>query len=116
MAMTASSTIPELTLGTRLYMARKKAGLSQQDLADACDVSRALVSMWERDIDPGPRHAHVETWAETTGINARWLHGGYAALVQDSGYKPDLAVVTDPSPRLPFDLPPAVDRPPLALV
>lgn len=38
-----------MTLGNRLYELRTKRGLSQQELAEALDVSRQSVSKWETD-------------------------------------------------------------------
>lgn len=43
------------TMGDRMWKARKTAGLEQSDVAKALDVSRALVSRWERDLsEPSP--------------------------------------------------------------
>ena len=42
--------LPHYTLGEHIRKARRDAGLDQADIADACRVSRPLVSKWERDI------------------------------------------------------------------
>lgn len=58
------------SLGGILAYARRDAGLSQEALADACGVSRPLVSKWEID-ERLPEFSEIETWAATTG--AKWL-------------------------------------------
>lgn len=58
------------TLGGFLAFARDDADLSQEALAEACGVSRPLVSHWERDLRV-PEFSELEVWAKTTG--AKWL-------------------------------------------
>ena len=38
-----------MRLGNRLFQARKKSGLSQEDVAEKLGVSRQTVSKWESD-------------------------------------------------------------------
>ena len=91
-------TLPEWTLGDRIWKARRTAGMEQSDLADACGVSRALVSMWERDQSE-PRVSQLEAVADLTGIDFGWLAGmgsrtgSFTSLV---GLPPTL------TPELPF--------------
>ena len=39
-----------LNLGNSLFQARKKSGLSQEDVAEKLGVSRQTISKWETDI------------------------------------------------------------------
>lgn len=70
----AEAVIPEWRLGDRLLRARKHAGMEQTEIAKHLGVSRALVSMWERDLSE-PRVTHIRTWAEVTGVQIEWLLG-----------------------------------------
>jgi transcriptional regulator with XRE-family HTH domain len=71
----ATAMVPELTLGERLAIARNRAGMSQQAIAEVLGVSRPLVSQWEKDHAPGPRLTHIRHWAEATGFDYGWLAG-----------------------------------------
>lgn len=39
-----------MSLGTSLYQARKKSGLSQEEVAEKLGVSRQTVSKWELEV------------------------------------------------------------------
>lgn len=39
-----------MNLGNSLFQARKKSGLSQEDVAEKLGVSRQTISKWETDI------------------------------------------------------------------
>ena len=39
-----------MSLGNNLFNARKKQGLSQEEVADKLGVSRQTISKWENDI------------------------------------------------------------------
>lgn len=41
-----------MTIGEKIYQLRKKAGVSQEELAQQVNVSRQAVSKWERDESP----------------------------------------------------------------
>lgn len=64
--------IPEVTLGVRLYMARKQAHLEQAHIAEVTGVSRALVSRWERDLSE-PKPSQLRAIAQHTGVSYSWL-------------------------------------------
>lgn len=39
-----------MNIGNSLFQARKKCGLSQEEVAEKLDVSRQTVSKWETDV------------------------------------------------------------------
>ena len=39
-----------MQLGSNLYQARKKSGLSQENVAEVLGVSRQTISKWEADL------------------------------------------------------------------
>lgn len=41
-----------MTIGEKIYLLRKKAGISQEELAQQVNISRQAVSKWERDESP----------------------------------------------------------------
>jgi transcriptional regulator with XRE-family HTH domain len=63
---------PIWTLGNRLWRAREEAGLDQETMATQLNVSRALVSKWERDKSE-PTVRQVRRWSEITGVSFSWL-------------------------------------------
>lgn len=70
--------VPEVTLGVRLYMARQSADLDQKDISKALrdaglKGSRALVSMWERDLGREPSPSQLRVIAEATEVSYAWL-------------------------------------------
>lgn len=75
--MTTATRIPAWTLGDRLAKARKLAGLSQQELADALYVSRNTVNNWEND-HTRPSGRKVAAWALRTGVDPVWITSGHA--------------------------------------
>lgn len=67
-------TEPELALGERLALARRRAGRDQAQMADALGVSRPLISKWERGKSL-PDVMQAAKWAELTGTSFGWLAG-----------------------------------------
>ena len=41
---------PAMSLGSSLYHARKKSGLSQENVAEQLGVSRQTISKWETEV------------------------------------------------------------------
>ena len=64
-----------MTLGESIYYYRKKAGLSQEALAEQVGVSRQAVSRWELD-DATPEVAKLKTLAEAFGVTVDQLLSG----------------------------------------
>lgn len=73
---------PEITLGTRLRIARERAGLRLEDVAVRLQVSRATATKWERDWDyedpdaVKPRLVFIKEWAVVTEVPYEWLLTG----------------------------------------
>lgn len=68
--------MPTSELWQRLRQARKYADLTQQDLADACSVTRGAVALWEA-AEPEhrtkPTTDHLITVSKVTGVPLEWL-------------------------------------------
>ena len=61
-----------MTLGERIALARKKAGLSQEQLGDRLGVSRQAVSKWESS-QANPDVAYVAELCRIYGVSCDWL-------------------------------------------
>ena len=61
-----------MTLGERIALARKQAGLSQEQLGDKLGVSRQAVSKWESD-QTNPDVAYVARMCRLLGVSSDWL-------------------------------------------
>ena len=62
----------KLTLGERIHAARRRVNASQEELAAALEVSRQLVSKWERD-DSVPDLVQVLRLADYTRTTLSWF-------------------------------------------
>ena len=67
--------MPMNDVGERIRRARKAAGLSQAELADAIRVSQATVSSWESGSH-GPNHEHFEQIGRAVGRSPGWVAFG----------------------------------------
>ncbi|MBV8659753.1 MAG: helix-turn-helix domain-containing protein [Burkholderiales bacterium] len=70
-------------LWQRLKVARKRAGLTQQEVADACNVSRSAVSQWEIEGDKKPTVDNLRAFARATRTPLEWLMDDNASLKVD---------------------------------
>lgn len=70
-----------MTLGERIRVARRSAGLSQKVLAESLGVDQATLSRWERGGQGGPGLGDGVAIANLTGCSLRWLATG----IGDSG-------------------------------
>lgn len=73
-----AGSIPPLTLGWRLQMALRQAGISVQEMADELGMARNSLSRWMADRGTPPRAAFVKQWALRTGVPYTWLATGEA--------------------------------------
>lgn len=62
-------------LGSRLQIARKRARMSQSDLAKALGVNRVTISQWETGRKSPSAYAVISV-AVATRVNAEWLATG----------------------------------------
>lgn len=67
--------IPVWTLGDRLAKARVFADLDQRDMAVYLGMSKAVISVYERDVRP-PKLPVLRDWALRCGVSLDWLLTG----------------------------------------
>lgn len=70
----------------RLKLARKRAGLSQRDLADRCGLSQPAISELERGKSGSTSYA--AQLAAVLGVSALWLASGEGAMLPEPGFVP----------------------------
>lgn len=68
--------IPDWTFGERIRKARRHAGLSQQEMADALGIKVQRYSNWETDANlPRDLIGTAKQIEEITGFRADWIAG-----------------------------------------
>jgi len=68
-----------MTVGARIRALRRARGLTQDELAAACDVSRSAVAQWETDRS-GQLRGNISRIADALGTSIEHLlHGSHAA-------------------------------------
>lgn len=65
-----------MTQQERIRLARRAAGMSQNQLAQAVGVQRSAVSHWEAPLGKNPSVSHLREMALVTGIQFEWLATG----------------------------------------
>lgn len=76
-----------MTLAEKIYQARRKAGLSQEALADVLGVTRQAVSKWERGKSV-PDTENIRALAAALAVTADYFLGNAAAGSASSGEAP----------------------------
>ena len=76
------SEVEKMTIGERLKMARKQAGLTQAQLAEKIGVPFQSISQWEHDSRT-PNMESLNKLANALGCHVFWLFYGDLASVQD---------------------------------
>lgn len=66
---------PTWTMADRMWKARKDAGLTAQQIADAIGISRKSVTNYESGTTK-PLRPILRAWAEVTGTYEEWLEDG----------------------------------------
>ena len=72
-----------MKLSDKIWVCRKKAGLSQEALAEKIGVSRQAISKWETG-DAAPEITKLPLLARTFGITADWLLDDEAGFEEDA--------------------------------
>ncbi|NTG00068.1 helix-turn-helix domain-containing protein [Agrobacterium rhizogenes] len=75
---------PPMELNQRIFTARDRAKMTQQQLADAVGKTRGAVAQWEKG-DVVPRRATLEAIAKATKVNLIWLERGGDEAFSDMG-------------------------------
>lgn len=65
-----------MTQQERIRLARRAAGMSQNQLAQAVGVQRSAVSHWEAPLGKNPSVSHLREIALVTGTQFEWLATG----------------------------------------
>ncbi|MFK0238773.1 helix-turn-helix domain-containing protein [Streptomyces vinaceus] len=92
----ASTTPADYSFGTLLHALRRRAGLSQEDLAHAAGVSVRGLSYLEKGRSRGPQRRTVQALAKALGLDAA---GARELEVAASAGRPRPARTTDATPR-----------------
>jgi transcriptional regulator with XRE-family HTH domain len=69
-----------MTQQSRIRLARRHAGLSQMQLANAVNVQRSAVSHWESSQAKNPSVTHLREIATITGVQFEWLATGRGGM------------------------------------
>jgi DNA-binding XRE family transcriptional regulator len=69
-------TLEAMTFGERLKKARLAAGMTQQQLADACGLTNAMISKCEAGLTDAVLAPNLFAMADTLHVDARWLMTG----------------------------------------
>mgnify|MGYP002514904747 CR=1 FL=1 len=72
-----------MKLSDKIWVCRKKAGLSQEALAEKIGVSRQAISKWETG-DAAPEITKLPLLARTFGVTADWLLDDEAGFEEDA--------------------------------
>lgn len=65
-----------MDINKRIYLARREAGMTQDQLAEAVGKTRSAVAQWESG-EVRPRHSTMVAIARATGRDLRWLESGH---------------------------------------
>lgn len=78
---TAESEGPPITVGDRLRIARRYAGLDQEQLAELIGVARSTISNAESGRVK-PRRITLRAWALACGVPLSWIEHGMGPWAQ----------------------------------
>lgn len=93
-AMADDGMIPAITAGRRMELARREAGLTQQQLADELGISARSLIGYEQGARV-PKRQTVIALSRVTGVSLRWLETGNAATPKGDGTVTDLRARRD---------------------
>jgi transcriptional regulator with XRE-family HTH domain len=89
---------PPTTIGMRIRELRRARGLTQDELATACNVSRSAVAQWETDR-AGQLRDNISRIADALGSSVEHLLHGSAAATGDELAMLRLYQACDPEDR-----------------
>lgn len=92
-----------MSLGSRVRVARRRAGVSQAGLAEMVGVTRSAVANWESSsARTYPSAQRLQRIAEETGVSYEWLATGRGSPAPDDSEIPaaDAELIEDPVERL----------------
>ena len=75
--------IDAVSFAKRLQEARAKSGITQQQLADACGLTKGAVSAWENGVTDGILAENLFCVADALHIDPRWLAVGEESVSGD---------------------------------
>ena len=78
-----------MTQQERIRLARRAAGMSQNQLAQAVGVQRSAVSHWEAPLGKNPSVSHLREMALVTGTQFEWLATGRGEMPLSKDMKLD---------------------------
>jgi transcriptional regulator with XRE-family HTH domain len=73
---TEQTTIPALTVGWRIRMAREFAGIDQTELAERTEIARSTISNYEKGATTHVKPLYLRQIALATGVDLEWLTNG----------------------------------------
>lgn len=110
---TVEVAIPTLTLGDRLMLARKKAGISREEMAELLGVTPGAVGHWESDLrQPKDLLGTVQKWGKFTHTPWPWLIGAEATARKLDAAGEDAYMCSLPAPNLSRPVPNTLSFPP----
>lgn len=80
-----------MSIGERLKQARKKAGISQQALAQQIGIKQPTISQLEN--GESSTTVHIGRISHTLGVNALWLETGIGEMHQRESVPEDLLAI-----------------------
>lgn len=72
-----------VTFAKRLREARQRADLTQQQVADACGLTKGAVSAWEQGVTDGILAENLFCVADILRVDPRWLATGQEPTAAD---------------------------------
>lgn len=84
--MTDEGDVPDLNLGLRLELARRRLELNQSDFGQLLGISRRTVQDFEGSVRE-PKERDLIAWARVSGTSLVWLKTGQAANPEGGGLR-----------------------------
>ncbi len=78
-----------MTIGEKIREYRKKAGLTQEELARKLDITRSMIGQFERSDKP-PKLETIARIANALGVDISDLLGGYASFDAPEAYEQEM--------------------------